>query len=398
MPALPEHDFEDRLCQVFRETGESFVPDTPTLTAGGATRGRRRQRRRLTLGAAAAVLLVSGATAAVLPGDLYTDGVGPATSATPSPFVSDPSGAARIPQEAHLVSAVAERLPAELKILRSDGSAVGSAAFPTTRAWASLTLDDGDGPTQLTVDIYRAGGPPPENSCPAYSLESVICQEAAQDDGSKVTVVEWTEASARRGRTAVQWDTADGLKVVVSSTGYATANGRPRAKPLLSVTRLWTLATDPGWRAFAGPLSRTLPKLPVDAPVQRPDLLPPGLKVLSSTSGPEQTATLTDQDRRVVLHFAQQEADETVRTWFADAPVLPDDTRIRSVENRPVPNAQGATETVVDILRPDGNRVRVTAVNPAGADDADAGRAPLVSLDRLTAIAMCPGWTVPPAN
>ncbi|MFF2626699.1 hypothetical protein ACFVUN_13110 [Kitasatospora griseola] len=397
MPALPDHDFEDRLCQVFHETGESFVPDTPRLAMGGATRGRRRQRRRLALGAAAAVLAVSGLGAAVLPSALQTNSTGPAASPVPSPPVSDPPDAARIPQEAHLASAVAERLPKGLKIVRSDGSTQGSAAFPTNRAWAELVLDDGQGQSLLSVGVFnphrQAIGP-----CTELPFMDVECRETHRQDGSTVAVMQYTGQGANPNRfTAVQWVTADGMTVNATSHNTARRGSAPdRAEPLLSADVLSSLATDPGWRTIGSELLGAMPKsASSDAPVQRPDLLPPGLKVLSSTSGAEQTATLADGDRTVVLRLQEEAADRSVLDWFADAPTLPDDTRIRSVANRPVLGTQGSTESVVDVLRPDGRRVRVTAVNPAGAGDPDAGREPLLTLDQLTAIARCPGWTVP---
>ncbi len=133
--------------------------------------------------------------------------------------------------------------------------------------------------------------------------------------------------------------------------------------------------------------------------VQRPDLLPPGLKVLTSTgAGPNQRATLTDGRRTVELLVQEEKADRAAQNWFAEAAVLEDDTRLRSVEARPVPGSQGATESIVDVLRPDGTRVRVTALNPAGAGSPEAGKPPLLTPSQLTAIAMCPGWTVPTAE
>ncbi|MFD8482227.1 hypothetical protein [Kitasatospora sp. NPDC059673] len=396
MPALPEQDFEDRLCQVFHETGERFVPDIPLLAMGGAARGRRRRRRRLALGSAAAMLAVSGVTAAVLPNALRTDSVGPAAVA-PAPSGDGVPDGARIPQEAHMVSAVAERLPKELRIVRSDGSAAGSAAIPTTQAWAELTLDDGHGQSLLAVRVNH-GGQRSARPCPDEPAPDVKCQEETLEDGSMVAVTQFTSQGKGPYRYAgVEWTTPDGMRVTATSYNVGRKTGEwTRPEPLLSVAQLSALAIDPAWRTFEASVRQTLPGLPAaDTPVQRPDLLPPGLKVVAGTAGPEQTATLVDGDRTVVLRFQEEQADTSARAWFADAPVLPDDTRIRSVEGRPVPNAQGSTETIVDLLRPDGRRIRVTAVNPAGAGHPDAGRPPLITLDRLTAIARCPGWTVP---
>ncbi|WP_052509206.1 hypothetical protein [Kitasatospora griseola] len=403
MPALPEHDFEDRLCQVFHETGESFVPDTPRLAMGGATRGRRRQRRRLALGAAAAVLAVSGLGAAVLPSALQTNSTGPAASPVPSPLVSDTPDAARIPQEAHLVSAVAERLPADLRIVRSTGTTHGTAAFESGIARAELTLEDGHGPSLLMVNIMNTTGWGPSHACPGYPIKGVECQETVEPDGTKVAVTEFTtpDPEPKKKFTEVELNAPDGMRITVASFNSLTTSGDPtRPDPLLSVDRLRALAVDPWWRAFDALRPAThRTSNPAGGRTKRPDLLPAGLKVLSSTdSGQLQSATLADGGRTVELTVQQEQADAPVREWFAGAPALPDGTLVRSVTARPVPNAQGATETIVDVLRSDGARVRVTAANPAGAGSPDAGQAPLLTLDQLTAIALCPGWTVPASS
>ncbi|MFI9785664.1 hypothetical protein ACIHEI_19520 [Kitasatospora sp. NPDC051984] len=400
MPALPEQDFEDRLCQVFRETGDSFVPDTPLLAMVGAARGRRRHRRRLALGSAAAVLAVSGVTAVVLPNALYTDSVGPAASVAPTPADSRPSDAG-IPEEAHLVSAVAERLPAGLRIVRSNGSTFGATLAPFGSANAQLTLEDGQGPSLLTLDITNTTGWGPAHSCAGYDIEGVTCVQTAEDDGTKVAVTQWTGADpgpTPHRYSEVQVDAPDGTRVTATSFNSAThAGDSTRPDPLLTVDRLRTLATDPGWRTFKAMLRPAVtPKDPPER-VQQPDLLPAGLQVVSSTGpgGPMQRTMLAAGDRMVELTVVEEQAEPSVESWFADAPAQPDGTRVRSVTGRPVPNAQGATETIVDVLGRDGHRVRVTAVNPAGAGSPDAGRPPLLTLDQLTAIATCPGWTVP---
>ncbi|MFJ5925237.1 hypothetical protein ACIQF6_21785 [Kitasatospora sp. NPDC092948] len=402
MPALPEHDFEDRLSQVFHETGESFVPDTPLLAMGGAIRGRRRHRRRLALGAAVAVLAVSGVGATMLPNALHTNSVGPATSSSPSPSVGDPADAARIPQEAHLVSAVAERLPAGLRIVRSGGTTHGTVAFDASYEQAELALDDGHGPSVLTVTILNTTGWGPSHPCPNYPIDGVKCRQTAEPDGANVAVTEYAADGPRAVRYAeVQLDAPDGMRITVASFNSATPSGDPtRPNPVLSADQLRALAVDPWWRAFDS-LQPALHQTssPTGGWVQRPDLLPAGVKVLYSTGGGQlQQATLAVDGRTVELTVQQQRAGAPVREWFAGAPALPDGTLVRSVAARPIPNAQGATETIADVLRPDGERVRVTAANPAGAGTPDAGQAPLLTLDQVTAIALCRGWTVPPQN
>ncbi|MFD8595862.1 hypothetical protein ACFV1L_12725 [Kitasatospora sp. NPDC059646] len=396
MPALPEHDFEDRLARVFHETGESFLPDTPRLAMGGAARGRRRQRRRLVLGSAVAVLAVTGLSAAVLPPVLRTETVGPAVSAPPPP-----SDAGLVPQEAHLVSAVAERLPKDLRVVRSAGSTLGAAAFPSATATAALTLDDGRGASLLTVDIYNTVGWGRSTPCASYPIQGVRCEETAEPDGTRVAVTEYTTPDPKPKKYAeVELNSPNGTRVTVASFNSATSSGdATRPEPVLTVAQLRALAADPGWRTFEAALSPGVPNISATGiRVQRPDLLPPGLKVVASSGGgPDQRATLTDGTRTVELQVQEEKADRAAQNWFAEAPALDDTTRIRRVDGRPVPGAQGATESIVDVLRLDGTRVRVTALNPAGAGSPEAGRPPLLTPDQLTAIALCPGWTVPPA-
>ncbi|MGW4382401.1 hypothetical protein [Kitasatospora sp. NPDC004531] len=397
MPALPEQDFEDRLGRVFRETGESFVADAPLLVLGGADRGRRRQRRRLTLVASVAVVAACGVTAGVLPTVLSTDGIGPAAPAVAPPSASATPAGALIPQEAHMVSAVAERLPPGVRIVRSDGSTAGSAAIPSTRAWAEMTLDDGGGESLLAVTVSQVDEGWPQPCTAPEIVPDAECRGEVRPDGSAVSIVEYSSGGKDPNRhNGITWVTPDGMKVIAISYNFGRKTGEwTRPAPLLDIAQLRALVTDPGWRTFEASVRRTLPKYSADTPVQRPDLLPPDLKVVAVTTGPEQTVTLADGNRTVVLRYQEEQAEESAQAWFADAPELPDGSRVRSVADRPVPGSQGSTESVVDLLRPDGRRIRVTAVNPAGTGHPDAGREPLLTLDRLTAIASCPGWTVP---
>ncbi|GLW59499.1 hypothetical protein [Kitasatospora phosalacinea] len=57
-----------------------------------------------------------------------------------------------------------------------------------------------------------------------------------------------------------------------------------------------------------------------------------------------------------------------------------------------MPHSPGATETVVDLLRRDHLRMRVTAVDPAGAGANGADKAPLLTLDQLKSLALDPAW------
>ncbi|GAA2779664.1 hypothetical protein GCM10010441_00410 [Kitasatospora paracochleata] len=387
MPAQTGPGFEEELVQVFRETGEAFHPDHERLALGGAVRGRRLRRRRLagTTGAALACTLVLTGGLVVL--DRSQSGSG----RTVGPAASGP--AAR--EDRDLVTLLAERLPAGTVVRRSEGTSYGPGSVPVAYQRAELSIDDGHGAGQVQLTVSRrsgGGSDPGKIRCPQSDSPKEICTSVTRPDGSILVSAEIAppDNDPLRSRT-VSLLTPDGLVVVLDAANFADSQKQDitRPEPVLTLDQLQALALDPIWHEV--PTSATqdgVTPSPGFGSTPMDQLLPSRLTRQSGGgTAADRTATLTDGTATVVVAVQLQRADDEVRKHFAAAPTLPDGTRMLTVEARAVPGSQGATETVVDLLRPDGRRVRAAATNPAGADSATAGREPLLTVDQLTSLA-----------
>ncbi|MGW4692685.1 hypothetical protein ACWEO1_09930 [Kitasatospora cineracea] len=397
MSEQSEHDFEDRLAQVLRRTGDGFRPDGPHLVAAGAARGRRRHRRQLALvaGAAAAVVAAGGLTAVALPPG------GGAAAGPAAERSGGPSGAAA--DGPSLVSALAERLPSGVRVLRSAGDRSGVAGLRVAYETAELTLDDGHGAGLVTVLVSDAGGRKPKSGCPLSNSSNEACEVRPGPDGGSLTVGAMDPDPGPRGTGTAAFTSPDGLRVVLSAYSFADQEhqDRTRPTPVLTPDQLAALAADPVWASFRSGLSpddasATDAFGPDGPPVRLRELLPSGLRVASASEWVGgQRLTAAQDGHELVLTVRAQRADRAARDWFAAAPAGADGVRVRATAAREVPGSQGATESAVDVLRPDGVRVRVTAVNPAGAGSPDAGKPPLLSAEQLRGIALDPRWAAP---
>ncbi|MEU3493531.1 hypothetical protein ABZ747_08540 [Kitasatospora cineracea] len=399
MSEQSEHDFEDRLAQVLRRTGDGFRPDGPHLVAAGAARGRRRQHRQLALvaGAAAAVVAAGGLTAVLLPGGGAAAGPAAGRSGGPSGAAADgPS----------LVSALAERLPAGVRVLRSAGDWSGVAGLRVAGESAELTLDDGHGAGLVTVLVSDVRGRQVKSGCPLSNSSNEACEVRPGPDGGSLTVGAMDPDPGPRGTGTAAFTGPDGLRVVLSAYSFADQEhqDRTRPTPVLTPDQLAALAADPVWASFRSGLSPDDPSAgatlgPDGSPVRLRELLPPGLRTASDSEwAGGQRLTAAQDGHELVLTVRAQRADRAARDWFAAVPAGADGVRVRATTAREVPGSQGATESAVDVLRPDGVRVRVTAVNPAGAGSPDAGKPPLLSAEQLRGIALDPRWAAPDAR
>ncbi|GLW52724.1 hypothetical protein [Kitasatospora phosalacinea] len=417
MSARPDHDDahddiwapgpgpgeEEALLRAFRETGGQFLADTPRLVEAGAVRGRRRRRGQLSAlaGAAALVLAVGALTAVARPDGHPALAVGPAApgaSRVPPPAgASDASGGtaadAALPEELHTVSVLGRLLPPGVRIVRSSGSTHGPGTVPNSEATAYLLVDNGHGRSKLSVSVGNAGWEKALGGCPTGQVVGWACHEVPDAVGGRMFVSTWGPApSAASGGPVshdVRLEDPDGLRVVLHSSQEEWTDGGPAsgADALLTVDQLTAIAADPAWRSVLGTLTR-VPKDTRPTPeVRLPDLVPTGLNVKTfSGTWSQQYATLADGTREVDLTVQVAQADRVTRSWFARAPVLADGSRVRTAADRPVPYAQGATETVVAVLRPDGLLLRVTALDPAGAGV-------LLTREQVEAVALSPSWS-----
>ncbi|MFC8716407.1 hypothetical protein [Kitasatospora sp. NPDC057198] len=385
-----EHEFEERLTRAFRAAGEGFLADPPRLARQGAVRGRRRQRGQLSLvaGASALVLAVGALTALSVPAQRPAVAVGPAAS-VPSPTGGTAAGAA-LPEELHTVSVLGEVLPPGVRILRSSGTTHGPGTVPSSSATAQLLVDNGSGPSRLSVTVDDWKHAKPGFGCTG-SADDRICTETPDGDGGRV----FATASLPDAESAfreVSLEAADGLRVTLHSGSPDPDAGAPALRPaaLLTEQQLTGMLSAPSWRSLRGALAQQQPARDTHpAPdVRLADLLPAGLRVEQiGGSWSQQSATVGEGGREAELLVEVAAADQVTREWFGQAPVLPDGTRIRTAADRPVPHAQGATETVVALLRPSGLLMRVTVANPGG------GGLPLTER-QVEALALSPAWSV----
>ncbi|MFD7730627.1 hypothetical protein ACFV6F_09635 [Kitasatospora phosalacinea] len=401
----PGRDDDEALVRAFRETGGEFLADTPRLVAAGALRGRRRRRGQLSAlaGAAALVLAVSALTAVAQPDGRPARAVGPAAPGTsPAPPPAGASGAATasggtavdaaLPEELHTVSVLGQLLPPGVRIVRSSGSTHGPGTVPSSEATAYLLVDNGHGRSRLSVSVVNTKWEKALGGCPAGQDAGLTCQEVPDSAGGTVVVNTWnpTSSSASGGPVSrgVRLEDPDGLRVILdsSSEDWASGGSASGTDALLTQDQLTAVATAPAWRSVLGMLTQ-VPKDAHPTPdVRLPDLVPAGLKLKSfSGTWSRQYAMLADGAREVDLTVQVAPADQVTRSWFAQAPVLADGSRVRTAADRPVPSAQGATETVVAVLRPDGLLLRVTALDPAGTGV-------LLTREQVEAVALSPSW------
>ncbi|MFE1316787.1 hypothetical protein [Kitasatospora phosalacinea] len=395
---------EETLLRAFRETGGQFLADTPRLVEAGAVRGRRRRRGQLSAlaGAAALVLAVGAFTAVVQPDGRPALAVGPAAPGTslvpPSATASGTAGAsggtaadAALPEELHTVSVLGQLLPPGVRIVRSSGSTHGPGTVPSSEATAYLLVDNGHGRSKLSVSVGNAEWEKALGGCPTGQVAGRVCHELPDAVGGRVFVTTWGPSTASGGLLShdVRLEDPDGLRVVLHSSRVEGADGAPAsgADALLTPDQLTAVATAPAWRSVLGTLARVPQDTHATPDVRLPDLVPAGLKVRTfSGTWSQQYATLADDTREVDLTVQVAQADQVTRSWFAQAPVLADGSRVRTAADRPVPYAQGATETVVAVLRPDGLLLRATALDPAGAGV-------LLTREQVEAVALSPSWS-----
>ncbi|BAJ31431.1 MULTISPECIES: hypothetical protein [Kitasatospora] len=404
-------ELDGRLARAFRQAGEDFIADVPLLAREGAVRGRRRRGQLAVVAGASALVLAVGAAGAVAglggaegrplvavgpaaPGGEVATGTGAGVEPAAAPTGGTATGAA-LPDELHTVSVLGGLLPTGVRILRSSGSTHGIGTVPSDEATAELTVDNGSGPSLLSVTVDDWKLAKPMAGCTGQ-VQDRTCTETPTADGGKLTV-QTSRPNADAGFRDVRLEAANGLRVRLQSflpkpsgaangTAGASSGSAGRTGALLTPQQLADLATAPNWRDLRGLLTRVPTGTRPDPGVRLADLVPAGLKVRNVMgSWSEQRAVLDDGGRTAELRVQVTVADQVMRDWFALAPAFADGTRIRSTADRLVRNAQGAAETVVVLLRPSGLLMRVTVT------DTDS-KGVLMSLRQVEELALAPAW------
>ena len=244
-----------------RATDRLDQPDAADLVARGLQRGRQLRRRRtvgISLVAASAVALAAAGAVAVQ-NYLPTNEIQVATTPTPKPSPTEGFAHTPGPTRPTEPPPVEESNPAEAKTLATlrslvpDGFTISDPGTHGADGYvgARITVDDGDGATELSVFLSR--GSEAALTCPAEP--PVDCQRLP--DGSVVNsmknVREYMEGHpSDLGVTynTVTVERTDGLQVNLVSRNAPAEKGKPttRKQPPFSVEELTELAQDPRWK------------------------------------------------------------------------------------------------------------------------------------------------------
>jgi hypothetical protein len=409
--------FEDQFAQSLRDAGEELRPrDVVGLVNGGVVDGRKRRRRRnvAVLGGSAALALVA-VGGAMVPSLLNTPGAHHVAGPAAQPKLSLTASTKPVSDGER-----AQQMIDTLKGLLPSGGritdATGRWTIPgqgTLAPLASLVYDDGHGASAIEVGLTRnqPGGQLPTCANPAYAPNDV-CHAYRLAGGSWLYLDQGYEYPSH-GYGTKDWHVtlvkADGSQLDVDEWNAAAEKGDPvtRATPPLSADQLTALATSTAWQPL-------LKALPAPKPITRPaglapyggailhtlnSLLPQGVTGHSADS--EQgyaEEELRDGKAGVgligvnVQLFNSSQYAGLVSQLFAGATELPDGSLMVVRQQSAEKGGSGAVQWVVDLIRPNGERVVAQEFNAPRQGVAADRSQPVLSIDQLKAIVTDPAW------
>ncbi|SEK19661.1 hypothetical protein [Streptacidiphilus jiangxiensis] len=411
--------FEDRLAQSMRDTGEDFAPrDLVGLVNGGVTDGRKRRRRRnvAVLGGSAALALVA-VGGAMVPSLLNTTGAHHVAGPAAQPKMSLTASAKPV-SDGELAKQMIDTLKGLLPSGGRITDATGRWVMPGGRMLAplaSLVYDDGHGASAIEVGLThnRPGGQLPSCANPAYAPNDV-CHTYRLPGGAWLYLDQGYEYPSH-GYGTKDWHAtlikADGSQIDVDEWNAAAEKGAPvtRATPPLSADQLRALATSTAWR----PLLAALPA-PKPIPPRPSGLGPDGGAILRTLNGllphgvtghnPDSQSGYAEEQLRDgkagagligvnVQLFNSSEDAGIVSQLFAGATTLPDGSRMVVRQQAAEKGGSGAVQWVVDLIRPDGERVVAQEFNSPRQGVAADRSQPVLSIDQLKALVTDPAWT-----
>ncbi|MDX2514824.1 hypothetical protein PV355_06645 [Streptomyces stelliscabiei] len=316
------------------------------------------------------------------------------------------SGSPSAQQMVHVLEAL---LPeGRLSGQRGQGLGSGSAA-PS----AALVYGRDGNQAKVSVSLYRWGLPVPSLvlQCPdtAYAPFS-RCTETRLPDGGRLTMDRSPEDGSEPSGVEVltaQFTYGGGEQVVVKQT--ETRPGQWAADEDASLPlageQLSAVATSPRWK----PVLSRMPKPPdTERTESSPGvagkeiartlavLLPAGLRARRPAGAEGFGHVVVDDGRGESLVAANVQrwkpGDDRMAKVFEKSTTLPDGTRVRSAKEPSAHGGKGAVEWSVDILRDDGLRVVVMAVNARGYGVSASRTEPALTLRQLRRIALDRTW------
>ncbi|MFJ1666422.1 hypothetical protein ACIOK4_08615 [Streptomyces bottropensis] len=329
------------------------------------------------------------------------------SSLTPAHEIG-PSGSGS-PSAQQMVRVLETLLP-EGRFSGQRGRGLGSGS---TAPSASLVYGRDGNEAKVSVSLYRWGVPVPPLflQCPdtAYAPFS-RCTETRVPGGGKLTLdrspAKGSEPSGVEVLTA-QFTYGGGEQVVVTQTEMRPGQwpaGGDTSLPLAG-GRLSAVATSPRWK----PVLSRMPKPPDSERAEATEgvpgkeiaralaaLLPTGLRVRQPAGSDGFGHVVVDDGRGESLVAANVQrwkpGDTRMAKVFEKSTTLPDGTRVRIAEEPSPHGGKGAVERSVDVLRDDGFRVVVMAVNARGYGLRASRADPALTLRQLRRIALDGTW------
>ncbi|WP_042412947.1 hypothetical protein [Streptacidiphilus anmyonensis] len=415
--------FEDQFARSLRDTGEEFAPrDLTSLVNGAVTDGRRRRRRRNTavVGGSAALALVAVGTALV-PSVLGAPGTARhVADAAAAPSISLTAAAQPESDKARaqqMVITLEHLLPKGAKITDAVGrwsfpAPGGKAAFvaPT----ASLVYDDGRGASAIGLSLARyakGGAQLPTCGNPAY-VPHDVCHVYQLPGGGRLLIDQGYEYPSR-GTGTKDWhavlDLPDGSHVEMDEWNAPAEKGAAvtRATPPLSADQLKAVVTSGSWQ----PLLAAVPK---PKPVKSAPVPPSGAAILtvlnsllphgvsgrnSDVQGGYAEEQLTDGSPGAgligvnVQQYDPSNDSDLIAQLYGGATKLPDGSLVAVRQQNAEKGGSGAVQWVVDMLRPNGERVVAQEFNAPRQGVAADRAEPVLSIAQLKAVVTDVAWT-----
>ncbi|MGW1027601.1 hypothetical protein ACWD4J_28545 [Streptomyces sp. NPDC002577] len=412
--------FEDRLGEAIRHAGGGFDTDRSAVAAAGAARGRRLllRRRAAVAGGVAAVALVGVGGTLLVPwggdggGQQASVAAGRTTPSPPAKNDGEVSGA-------DLVRTLKKLLPAG-KFSEEQGRGTGeSKEGGLPMPYAQVVYDDGKGGAAVGVSLNRIQ-PGSEQAgewteCPDKRLVPYdACTASTLPDGSKLMLFKGYEYPDRRVDTKYWYAslvTPQGHHVTVSEWNAEAEKDAPitRDEPPLSTAQLKEVATATAWRTVIDAIPEDAKGAPepesststspgadvASVGTTLVSLLPDNLKVTAKGGQePEYAYVVVDDGKgeSMIQINVQSNMGDLLSGHMTGAEKLQDGTLVLTQE---APDEKGRTGVVVrtvDVLRPNGDRVVISASNAADLHGEATREAPALTLDQLKKIATSEKW------
>jgi hypothetical protein len=411
--------FEDVVGEAFSVVGAGFRSETGPRLGEVVARGRSLRRRRMATVAgsvtALAVIGVGGVFASGLgtparSGSTVSQGAAGAASSTSAAMKTSQTATAGPPVTSQEVVDNLHKLLGPQATFNPARSVPGAMSGPLV---ADGVIDDGRGKAAFGFDIERRDQvqtQPSDLTCPDKKYVPYDdCSSTKLADGSTLVLLKGYEYSDKRVLTkdwTARFFGPDGQYLEFQEWNSSQGKDAPitRTDPPLGFQQLTALLTARSWQ----PLLARIPKPQLIVVPPRSGAQPGRDEILSVAAGLLPTG-LTEADTTGQKGFVSFNVDDgkgkgQVQIYVAKLPAGAPDSRYDNATTLPDGSKLVVQQTTgsdvvrwsADVLRPDGTRVVVAALNVAnqrGTVGAKASRrTPALTLDQIRAIATNPIW------